>query len=192
MNPSDQAYVEDRIAADPNGGCWLWLLSLDKDGYGKSGDSRAHRVSYQAWNGEIPAGLVIDHKCRVRCCCNPAHLRAVTPSQNTMENSGGPALANSRKTHCPRGHQYDDANTRITVSGGNIHRACRACEAERRELLARPWAARTHCVNGHALEGYNLRVNHAGRRICRACMRLYQKNCAARKRIARVTSLRAA
>lgn len=33
--------------------------------------------------------------------------------------------ANSRKTHCPQGHPYDDENTRIT-SGGD--RKCRECE----------------------------------------------------------------
>ena len=38
----------------------------------------AHRVSFEIANGPIPEGLVLDHKCRTKCCVNPTHLRAVT------------------------------------------------------------------------------------------------------------------
>jgi hypothetical protein len=39
-------------------------------------------------------------------------------------NKGGVAFA--KRTHCPKGHPYDEANTRATPGG----RCCRACDAE--------------------------------------------------------------
>jgi HNH endonuclease len=42
----------------------------------------AHHVSYTTHVGEVPEGLQLDHLCRVRACCNPAHLEPVTPLVN--------------------------------------------------------------------------------------------------------------
>src|SRR3990172_9099629 len=61
-------------------GCWIWLGAVDTCGYGMVRDNslrrnkRAHRVSYELLRGPIPAGLTIDHLCRVKCCVNPDHL----------------------------------------------------------------------------------------------------------------------
>ena len=55
---------------------------------------RAHRLTYAFAHGEIPVGLQIDHKCRVRDCVNPDHLQAVTTKQN-MENRTGPPSTNT-------------------------------------------------------------------------------------------------
>lgn len=38
---------------------------------------------------------------------------------------------NARKTHCPVGHPYDEANTRRVAHGNGRLRICRACERER-------------------------------------------------------------
>lgn len=68
-------------------GCWLWTGHVEKTtGYGRfSFQGRAcsvHRLAYETWVGPIPAGLHIDHLCRVRTCMNPAHLEAVTQAEN--------------------------------------------------------------------------------------------------------------
>ena len=68
-------------------GCWLWTASVDKDGYRKFGVGRsnwklAHRISYTIYNGEIKAGMVIDHLCRQRSCVNPHHLEQVSIAEN--------------------------------------------------------------------------------------------------------------
>jgi len=76
-------------------GCWLWRGALKENGYGvvlyEGSMKRAHRVAYILEHGEIPSGLVIDHKYSTRgCprhCVNPSHLQAVTQKQN-LENKG--------------------------------------------------------------------------------------------------------
>lgn len=70
--------------------CWLWKWSLTYNGYGRVSvrspgirrHVRAHRAAYVAWVGPIPAGLDLDHLCRVRTCCNPLHLEPVTRLEN--------------------------------------------------------------------------------------------------------------
>src|SRR5574343_1677663 len=76
-------------------GCWEWTMGTDSSGYGvmavKLVDgpgrygwraSRVHRIVWTATHGPIPDGMVIDHTCCNRLCCNPAHLQVVTQAEN--------------------------------------------------------------------------------------------------------------
>lgn len=67
-------------------GCWLWTRST-RNGYGQfaitSKDVRyAHRFAWEQSRGPIPDGMMLDHICGVRACCNPGHLRVVTNAEN--------------------------------------------------------------------------------------------------------------
>ena len=130
--------VEDRLwekVDRTSGGCWPWLGSL-RHGYGQmsvgsktDGSHRiavTHRLAYEFAIGPIPEGLVIDHLCQNRKCCNPAHLEAVPNSVNINR-----AVAGSDYL-CIHGHEkwYHEADKRFY---------CRTCcrEKSRRYKLKR-------------------------------------------------------
>jgi hypothetical protein len=68
--------------------CWLWTASINRGtGYGqfarRHGDMvDAHRYSYELAHRPVPDGYDVHHTCHVRDCVNPAHLEAVTRSEN--------------------------------------------------------------------------------------------------------------
>lgn len=158
-----------RTVAGPNA-CLIWTGAKTDQGYGHitvNGERcYTHRLSYELHVGPIPDGMHLDHLCRVRACCNPHHLEPVSPGENTRR--GEPA----NRTHCPAGHAYDKANTRIRKrldkkSGAPITtRECRACGAERNR---RKSSERTTCNAGHELEPENTIVRRDGVRLCRIC-----------------------
>lgn len=121
---TDQDAIAEHRTVDASSGCWEWTGSMHAAGYGLFRDRLAHRISYEVHVGSIPEGLTIDHLCRNRRCVNPLHLEAVTIAVNVLRGESPPAR-NARKTHCPKGHPYDDENTYISPSSG--WRGSRAC-----------------------------------------------------------------
>jgi HNH endonuclease len=134
--------IMEKVYFEPNSGCWIFNGIVDRDGYGRITPSRlselkrrpmaVHRIMYENENGLIPEGLTIDHKCRVRCCCNPSHLRTMSNVENVMI---GESLAadNARKTECKRGHPLSGRNLFIDTQN---HRQCRVCMRMREEKAA--------------------------------------------------------
>lgn len=127
----EKSDFENRFLPEPNTGCWIWLNAVHiKNGYGhlskklngQQYNYRAHRLAYELYKAPIPDGMVIDHKCRVRCCVNPDHLEVVTQRENTIRGEGFPGFRH-RQTHCVHGHLLEGQN----VYSYRGYRQCRAC-----------------------------------------------------------------
>ncbi len=184
---------QDKVAVS-TGGCWEWSGCVTSDGYGligvrKGGHStslKAHRVAYELYIGPIPDGLQIDHLCRNRRCVNPQHLEPVTCRENVLRGEGLAAKA-ALKTHCKRGHLFDEANT---YRRGRA-RYCRACPNEKRRAKRRAQGGvsnrqKTHCTNGHEYTDSNTYRNPAGYRSCRTCRRMHGSHAQQRRNRAEV------
>src|SRR6267154_192253 len=70
--------------------CWIWPKGKDRKGYGqfhygKYGTYKAHRISYEIFNGEIPYKYLVCHTCDTPACCNPNHLWVGTSKDNTQD-----------------------------------------------------------------------------------------------------------
>lgn len=121
----------EKIVVD-DGGCWLWQGSKTPDGYGNARTepgrtTLVHRYLLEEKLGELLGPYMACHTCDVRACVNPDHCYkgdARSNRQDCMDRGRG-NLFNSKKTHCPQGHSYDDA-----YSYGN-GRVCRTCAIER-------------------------------------------------------------
>lgn len=113
--------------------CWIFTGCLSRAGYGRIGERSdvrlTHRVTYEAFVGPIPAGMEIDHLCRQRSCCNPAHLEAVTHATNTRRGLAGEHLRLRRLISvCKQGHPYTPENTYVKANGA---RRCVECNRTR-------------------------------------------------------------
>jgi hypothetical protein len=123
-------------------GCWEWVAAKNRDGYGlvavqsntASGHTtlQAHRVVYELFVGPIPDGMQIDHLCRNPGCVRPDHLEPVTHKEN-MARAVWP---NRWKTHCHRGHAFDETNTYWRKDRPGM-RGCKTCNNLTRRISRR-------------------------------------------------------
>src|SRR5271155_3699797 len=129
MYKSPQERFDSFISPEPTSGCWLWTGHTNQGGYGIFSAHRvksvAHRFNFERYRGRIPKGLDLDHLCRVRCCVNPWHLEPVTLSENVKRGEAG--KYQTKRTHCPQGHEYTPDNTYCPPGARTPRRCCRQC-----------------------------------------------------------------
>lgn len=123
------ARVLDKIAFEPESGCWLWTGGLTGRGYGGlwvDGHMRsAHRVLRETLVGPVPQGFELDHKCRIRSCVNPDHVEPVTHRVNMRRSPIAITAINMRKERCKMGHKFE--LIRFERSG-RARRVCLVCD----------------------------------------------------------------
>ena len=114
--------------------CWVLPLTPNHDGYIRltlnGRKVMSHRATLLAVGIQVPLGMEVDHLCRNRACCNPAHLEIVTHREN-MQRGTGMDRIHAVKTHCFRGHEFDLVNTYWTGKGSRTCKVCRR-EADKR------------------------------------------------------------
>jgi len=95
---------------------------------GRWTQTTAHRAVCELVCGPAPVGSEVDHLCRNRACCNPAHLEVVTLRENR-------ARRNAHKRTCYRGHAFTPENTyRQQGRDGYVCRVCRICRREQAQV----------------------------------------------------------
>ena len=132
---------------DKSGECWLWTAATDRKGYGRiwvDGQRRqAHRVAYVLSGGEIPEGMLLDHRCHHTACVRPEHLRLATNKQNQENRSGAQCNSHSGARGVYWNRQCQRWHARVKHHGRQIHvglfdslaEAEAAVAAKRRELF---------------------------------------------------------
>lgn len=114
---------------DATGPCWLWVGEQRPNpvsGYVQLSwqclpEPTLHRAVWRLLVGEIPAGLKLDHLCKVLTCANPDHLEPVTDAENKRRQGG--------HGRCNKGHPMTPDNT---VSNG-ARPLCKRCRREYRK-----------------------------------------------------------
>lgn len=109
----------EKINVGQENECWTWNASKNMyDGrpmfWFQGSWTRAARAIMYFKQGYLTKGMHVCHDpiiCNNKWCINPFHLREDTPSSNTRDLVITNAHNNARKTHCPRGHEYNEENT---------------------------------------------------------------------------------
>lgn len=128
-----------KVAIDPISGCWIWTGFRNEWGYGMiiARNPRrtliASRAAFELFKGPIPKGMKVCHRCDTPACANPSDLFLGSDLDNTRDRQSkgrpaGGAVFNSKKSHCPQGHEYAGANLKINKRGD---RTCKTCGAAR-------------------------------------------------------------
>lgn len=108
-------------------GCWEWVGGRTVDGYGvakrRGRQAGAHRWSYEAFVGPIPAGMYVCHSCDNPPCVNPDHLWLGTPTDNVQD-----ALRKGRRITLRAERRPTTPLPRVTAKGGNAAKTqCPRC-----------------------------------------------------------------
>lgn len=121
--------------------CIIWPGSKNDQGYGLTrlcGKVRlSHRVAWELFNGPIPKGLFVLHKCDNPPCVNPKHLEIGDHKKNMGDCLGRGRHYFASQTHCVKGHPFSKDNTLLILQRGFRERVCLQCNRERARFYYR-------------------------------------------------------
>jgi hypothetical protein len=114
-------------------GCLVWQGFLQTKGYGgttyRGRNVAIHRQAFKILKkADLRTEDFVCHTCDTRACWNIDHLWLGKPADNSLDMVKKGRCHEWTRTHCPKGHPYDEENTihRIAKSGRPA-RGCKAC-----------------------------------------------------------------
>ena len=99
-------------------------VTLHRNGARRTG--HVSQMVMEAFVGPCPPGLFVCHNDGDATNDALINLRYDTPRANNLDTVKHGRNRGTSKTHCPRGHAYDEANTYIGTRG---ERSCRICRS---------------------------------------------------------------
>lgn len=150
------AHLQGRLLAcsipEPNSGCWLWLRSINRGGYGRVTIRAlgpkvllAHRVSWAAFRQSSPDGLCVCHRCDNPACVNPEHLFLGTNADNVADSMRKGRHVLSAGNPPPTFHPgIGERNHRATLTAEQAEQIARSSGGAR--LAARRFGVSRHQV----------------------------------------------
>lgn len=118
-------------------GCWLWNGTKDSSGYGQLTFDKtknnirtrktvqATRIVWEEYVGNISKDMLVCHTCDNPGCVRPDHLFLGTAKDNMRDMAIKIRGFWQKKTHCKRGHEYNQENT---YKWKMNTRDCRICQ----------------------------------------------------------------
>lgn len=115
-------------------------LIKDKKGYhkvvlkapGRKRQVKAHRLVAETFIPNPENHPFVLHRDDNKDNNSVSNLRWGTHLQNEADKRVNGGHHNSRKTHCINGHEFNELNTRYTISSlGSVHRECLICKSDR-------------------------------------------------------------
>lgn len=109
---------------------------------------KVSHIMFVLYKNDIEPGMNVLHSCDNPNCVNPNHLRVGTLKENAIDrelrqrNKKSITYINKNKTHCSRGHEFNQENTRIFNRNGNSIRQCKICKNYTRKIWRRKNAKR--------------------------------------------------
>lgn len=93
MKKTDREKFREKVKIDKTTGCWLWTGAKDHRRYGRFYISKkqqtvpAHLYLFEIVNGKIPKDCETHHRCQIKNCVNPNHIKIITHKKHMQIHS---------------------------------------------------------------------------------------------------------